>query len=102
MVKKLLGLLIVVLIPVLIGALYLTWKPGVDSRKHGKLLLFNRLVFLLILVAWLGSAGNCWVTIGQGVDRAWWPFVAVLSGLFFTSIILLLALFLRNFLLFRR
>ncbi|PIQ81953.1 MAG: hypothetical protein COV76_06240 [Candidatus Omnitrophica bacterium CG11_big_fil_rev_8_21_14_0_20_64_10] len=89
-----------ILIPLLIGLLllYRNRKPGEDPQESGKLLRFNRLVFLTILLAWLGSAGYFRATTGQSVDRGWWPILSVFSGLLLTSAILLLAALIRNFL----
>jgi hypothetical protein len=67
--------------PVLALSLWLYLKaapPGTTLKSRA---LFEVVVLLLELAACAVAGDLAYAAVGQGVDRAWWPVVAVIFGL---------------------
>jgi len=80
--------------------MYFRLAPKSASRHFRK--RYDAGVFFVAGLACASAALYAYRTVGAGVDRAWWPIIAVLYSLLILLLILVIAGLIRHLMVFRR
>jgi hypothetical protein len=83
--------LLIVALPLTVTSLwlYLRFAPaGTTLQGRAR---FECCVMLAVVAGCAGVGGYAHATVGQGVDRAWWPIIAFAYGVFLIPAVLVLA-----------
>jgi len=80
-----------ILLPVLAMSFWLYVRARPQGQPPEAVRRFDAATLGLVVATSVGMALYLWLTIGQGVDRAWWPVLAVFVGIVATIVILVVA-----------
>jgi hypothetical protein len=95
-----LSLLLLVPLVGLVIWMYFRLASTSVSRRFGK--RYDTGVFFVAGLACASAALYAYRTVGAGVDRAWWPIIAVLYSLLILVLVLAIAGLIRNLIDFRK
>ena len=93
---------LVIVIPVVVIAVWAFFRFSPAHADQKRVFLFNVASLLVTLAAAAGWTLRTYLVMSSTVDGAWWPIISFLGILVLITLVLALAGFMRNFIVFRR
>ena len=92
---------LIILVPFLVITMWIYFKSSPKHISRRTINIYNLIIVSLSLIACFGVCFYFYFTIGQSIDRAWWPVLAVFGSLLVFPVIVIAGGLVRNFVLFR-
>jgi len=93
---------LIILVPLLIVALVIFFRSSPKHATQKSVNLYNTIIIhLAVMVCGFHTYRTYSVMINTN-DSGWWPILSIIGSLFFFSVILILGVLIRNFIIFRK